>query len=114
MDDRARKAINFDLDTNEMRKVFKRYTDGYYLIRKTFKKLGFEHEQGSGYISKEGITDVAVERVIRTIVKENPWLLKCVKKFKITEPAILYEGELIMARLSAKGTAKTTAPRAGG
>ena len=113
MDDRALKAINFDLDTNEMRKIFKRYTDGYSLLRRTFKKLGFEHEQGSGYISKEEITDVAVERAIRTIVKENPWLLKCVKKFKITEPAILYEGELIMARLSARRATKTAGPKAG-
>ncbi|GHV01603.1 hypothetical protein FACS1894211_11680 [Clostridia bacterium] len=101
MDGFARKAINFDLDTNEMRKIFKRYTDGYRLLRKSFKKLGFEHEQGSGYISKKEISNVQAERAIRALAKQNPWLLKCVKKFKITEPAVLYEGEFVLADIAA-------------
>jgi virulence-associated protein VapD len=113
----ARKAINFDLNTNEMRKIFKRYTEGYRLIRKSFKKLGFEHEQGSGYISKREITEKQVQKAIKALVKENPWLAKCAAKFKVTDPATMYDAEKFVTGIPValvekqKPAAKTQARR---
>ena len=76
MEESARKAINFDLDTSELRKTFKRYTDGSHLLRRTFEKLGFEHEQGSGYISEKEITNMDARDAIVALIKENPWVAK--------------------------------------
>lgn len=79
-----RKAINFDLDTETM-KEYSKYPIGYELLRVSFKKYGFEHRQGSGYISKDKLMSSDVTDVVRNIVKEQPWLSECVKKIDVTD-----------------------------
>ena len=78
------KAINFDLDTNLMTAHLGDYTKGYYQVRKELKNLGFEHRQGSGYVSTKKITDRDVALCTAKLAGNIPWLSSCVKKFDVT------------------------------
>ena len=70
MERQKRKAINFDLDTNKMKEL-KLYPKGYRTLGASLKKHGFEHRQGSGYISKERIDSIMVARIIESVTKEQ-------------------------------------------
>lgn len=84
MERQKRKAINFDLDTNKMKEM-DLYPNGYKLLGASLKKRGFEHRQGSGYVSKERMDSVTVARIIESITKEQRWLAKCVNKIDVTD-----------------------------
>lgn len=84
MERTKRKAVNFDLDTVIMRRL-KLYPDGYRMLKNAFKRLGFEHRQGSGYVSKDKLDSMQVERVIKAIFTELPWVAECVKKLDVTD-----------------------------
>ena len=80
-----RKALNFDLDT----KKYEEYTNkpsptAYVKIRNFLKKHGFEHRQGSGYISKESLNDGKVFAIIQSMSIEFEWLGYCVKQIDVT------------------------------
>lgn len=79
-----KKAINFDLDTVKMREI-NLYPKGYKDLKKAFKKEGFIHRQGSGYISRNKLSNDAVRRIVRNITNANPWLAECVKKIDVTD-----------------------------
>ena len=51
----------------------------------SLKKHGFEHRQGSGYISKERIDSIMVARIIESVTKEQVWLAECVRKIDVTD-----------------------------
>lgn len=78
------KAINFDLNTKKMAQHFNHYTEGYAKLKSSFERQGFEHRQGSGYISKEKLNSQDVTLALKAIVKENLWLGECVKKIDVT------------------------------
>ena len=59
---KAFRAINFDLDTNQMLFALGSKTAGYDKLKKSFKKVGFIHRQGSGYVSKKPITSLIPHR----------------------------------------------------
>lgn len=84
MERRKKKAINFDLDTVKMKK-FSLYPAGYKLLKKSFQGLGFEHRQGSGYISAEKLDSDQINDIIGLIIQENPWLAECVRKIDVTD-----------------------------
>lgn len=84
MDSQSRKAINFDLDTVKMREI-DLYPKGYQLLKHSFKIEGFIHRQGSGYVSKEKLSNNEVRKTIRNIVRRNPWLADCVRKIDVTD-----------------------------
>lgn len=84
MERRKQKAINFDLDTAKMKK-FSLYPAGYKLLKKSFQGLGFEHRQGSGYISAEKLDSDQINDIIGLIIPENPWLAECVRKIDVTD-----------------------------
>jgi hypothetical protein hcinC1_10646 len=84
MERRKKKAINFDLDTAKMKK-FSLYPAGYKLLKKSFQGLGFEHRQGSGYISAEKLDSDQINDIIGVIIQENPWLAECVRKIDVTD-----------------------------
>ena len=44
----------------------------------SLKKHGFEHRQGSGYISKAKLDGDNVYDIISDVVSENEWLASCV------------------------------------
>lgn len=84
MERTKRKALNFDLDTKKMKEM-NLYPKGYRLLGSSLKKHGFEHRQGSGYISKVKLDGDNVYDIISDVVSENEWLANCVKKIDVTD-----------------------------
>lgn len=85
-----RKAINFDLDTNEM-KSLGIYPDGYRQLGKSFYKWGFDHRQGSGYVSKAKLSNNQVNDIVMNVTEENLWLARCGKKIDVTDVGKQYD-----------------------
>lgn len=84
-----RKAINFDLKTSEIKKIYKSNNPFVYL--KAYKEIcaflenkGFTHRQWSGYTSNEPLTYAKTIQIIKELNNTLPWLKKCVNKFDIT------------------------------
>ena len=80
-----RKAINFDVNT----KRYKKYTNkkapmAYIEIREFFNKNGFEHRQGSGYISSRNLNNMDIATLIKNMTLELNWLKYCVKQIDVT------------------------------
>lgn len=60
-----KKAINFDLDTKKLREFHpKGITQAYTDIRNFLESMGFEHRQGSGYVSKEPMRYATVDAIV--------------------------------------------------
>jgi len=87
------KSINFDLFTNKM-KSNGVYPDGYRTLGNSLVKCGFEHRQGSGYVSKKKITSGKVFVIIQKITKENPWLKDCVNKMDVSDVQLTKQYDL--------------------
>ncbi len=78
--------INFDLDTKLLQENYpsdnwrKAYNDIFVFMNKN----GFEHRQGSGYISKTPISEFNLESVLTRLVQDNLWLADSVRKIDTT------------------------------
>lgn len=79
---KRKKAINFDLSTSELRKIFGYCGTAmaYGLIKKFMLEHEFEHRQYSGYISKNPMSFIQVEDIIKKMSIEYSWLHKVVEK----------------------------------
>lgn len=93
---RIRKAINFDLDTNALRKYYcqetgQRYTQAYTDIQRFMTHNGFVHRQGSGYVSSEPIDKIFVSYLILKMRQQFPWLTDCVKAMDVTDIGEQYD-----------------------
>lgn len=84
MERAKRKAINFDLNTIKM-KEFGLYPEGYHQLKRTFQMLGFEHRQGSGYVSKAKLDSDQVNDIVYEITAQNSWLAQCVKRIDVSD-----------------------------
>lgn len=82
----TKKALNFDLDTTMLKQVYNKnsYTNAYYEIRSFLEKNGFEHRQGSGYVSQKPMTTNRVSIIVRKMNQEFTWLADCVREFDVT------------------------------
>ena len=78
------KAINFDFDTKKLALVRGSAPKCYYEIRKTMKRLGFDHRQGSGYVSRERMTKYEITKVVLQLYEAHEWLPDCIKEFDVT------------------------------
>lgn len=81
----ARKAINFDLSTNELKKHFKNTAEAYNQIKDFMLQNGFKHRQYSGYASKEAMKDGDIALLVRNISWQLTWLYPCTQRFNITD-----------------------------
>lgn len=81
----ARKAINFDLSTNELKKYFKNTAEAYNQIKDFMLQNGFEHRQYSGYVSKEVMEDDDITLLVLNITNKLTWLYPCTQKFDVTD-----------------------------
>ena len=81
----SRKAINFDLSTNELKKHFKDTREPYAKIKTFMLENGFEHRQYSGYASKEPMKDEQVSSLARKLNKKFSWLSSCIQEFDVTD-----------------------------
>lgn len=88
---KKRRAVYFDLDTNEMKKHLSSVPLGYACIKRSFQKQGFSHRQGSGYISNKALVSAEVLDAIENVVKENTWLCDCVKTIDTMEVSKMFE-----------------------
>ena len=77
------KAINFDLDTNKLKKYYPRYQQAYSDLLRFFKVNGFLHRQGSGYVSKEKMSSADIVDLIGAF--------QCVKKIDVTNVGAQYD-----------------------
>jgi len=82
-------AINFDLDTKKLKNTYvlstgKKYNRAYDDIKAFMKKNGFLHRQGSGYISKEPMTEMAATLIIKKMGNLMPWLKNCTRRIDLT------------------------------
>lgn len=86
MERKYRKAINFDLDTHKLRALYpgKDYRAAYYDLRRFFAGKGFEHRQGSGYLSKAKLTSADIYDLMDDLAAALPWLGECVNKIDVT------------------------------
>lgn len=80
-----RKALNFDLDTKKYEELTgKASPSAYGIIKRFLKRNGFEHRQGSGYISKESMNDGKVFAIIQNMSMELEWLRGSVEEIDVT------------------------------
>ena len=67
MDSSQRKGINFDLNTEQLQKYYPvsaSWRNAYTDVKAFFESNGFEHIQGSGYHSKEAMSEAQAMYVI--------------------------------------------------
>lgn len=81
----ARKAINFDLSTNELKKHFKNTAEAYNQIKDFMLQNGFEHRQYSGYVSKEPLEDYEITNLVVKLKNKFSWLYPCTQRFDVTD-----------------------------
>ncbi len=80
-----RKAINFDIDTKKYEKhTGRKAPTAYAEIKQFLKKNGFEHRQGSGYVSKNSLDDLRITAIITNMTLTLEWLKYCVKEIDVT------------------------------
>ena len=75
----SRRYLMFDLDSASLKKEFgpTRYTLAYSDLREALENRGFEHRQGSGYLSKAPISKNKLIVLYDSLVEELPWLNTC-------------------------------------
>ena len=80
------KAINFDLDTNELKCYYnKSVRNAYKEIGNFLKKNGFEHRQWSGYVSKDKMSGMDIVVLNEKMWRKFPWLEQCATRIDITD-----------------------------
>lgn len=87
MSDKTKKALNFDLDTADLKKYYphKNYRSAYKDIKNYLCSHGFTHRQWSGYVSVDKMSDYEIKKTVQTMTKAFPWLKKCVNRFDVTD-----------------------------
>ncbi|MCM1103255.1 MAG: hypothetical protein NC409_04030 [Clostridium sp.] len=77
-----KKQLSFDIDTNVAKKILgeQRYTQIYADIRNVMRANGWEHIEGSVYMSKNEIDNIDVTFLIKNLKKEFPYITKCVRE----------------------------------
>ena len=81
----TRKAINFDLSTNELKKHFNNTAEAYNKIKEFMLDNGFEHRQKSGYASIEPMGDKQINLLTRRLANKFTWLKDCIQEFDVTD-----------------------------
>ena len=80
------KALNFDLDTHLLQQHYPgaNYRQAYDDLRRFFKRHGFSHRQGSGYLSDQKLTTADIYDLMDELSLQFPWIGVCVKKIDVT------------------------------
>ena len=97
MDYLLKKGINFDLNTQSLKKYYLKgdWHNAYYDIRTFFEKNEFEHIQGSGYHSKTAMSESKAMSVIYAMSKELDWINGCVNVCTISDVPELYNSSYV-------------------
>lgn len=86
---KRRKLFSFDLNQENLKNYYpgKNPTYAYTQIGAFLCKQGFEHDQGSGYVSKEPMTDYEAIDIAKALKNKFDWINKVSPKFKISDAA---------------------------
>ena len=85
------KAINFDLDTIELKKFYPRYQQAYKDVLKFFRERDFSHRQGSGYVSNKKMTSADIVDLVGDLQKTFIWSDTCIKRIDVTNVSAQYD-----------------------
>lgn len=90
---KKKRAINFDLHGESLERYYSKRNanDAYRVLGKFFHDNGFEHRQGSGYVSKEPLTQAEVFRIAKKLDIQFPWLEKCTSCMDVTDIGETYD-----------------------
>lgn len=82
----SRKQIAFDLDTNALKMYYpsESWNNAYDVIKRHMLRYGFVWLQGSVYISKKPMNSTETTRILRMLVRRNPWLNLCMRDCRET------------------------------
>lgn len=82
----SRKQIAFDLDTRALQDYYpsEDWRNSYEIIKRHMMKNGFIWLQGSVYVSQNTMSTGKVTRILRKLVKANPWLNLCMRDCRET------------------------------
>lgn len=107
--DKCRKAFNFDLVIAELKQHYPdgHHTKAYKDVQGFMTRNGFAHRQGSGYLSKEPLSDLDVIDLIDRLQGALPWFAQCVNKFDVTDVGEMYDLKP-MFRVAAPASGKKT------
>ena len=80
------KALNFDLDTHQLKEHYPgaNYRQAYDDLRRFFKRHRFSHRQGSGYISDDKLATADIYDLMDELSRQFPWIGICVNKIDVT------------------------------
>lgn len=93
-DKNKRRQITFDLGENKLKIYYPKpaftlnpryHKKAWEDIARFMKKQGFEHRQYSVYASLEPMTSVELNTLIRNMVRQMPWLNKCLNAIDVTD-----------------------------
>lgn len=82
--DKKQRALHFDLSVQQIDKYFSCRSTPYYHIKRVMTMHNFYHQQGSGYVSNEPITEVDVFDVVKDLKFRVPHFEDIVKSFDST------------------------------
>lgn len=87
MDEKNYKAINFDLDTNNLKEHYPKlhYQQAYEDLRIFFNQYQFSHRQGSGYVSDFNISYGDIFSLTEELSGKFPWICNCTKAMDVTD-----------------------------
>lgn len=87
MGEQKRKQLTFDIDSVVAKQILgeSRYTNVWKDIRKFMEKNGWEHIEGSAYMSKNPVSTVKIISTIKGLKRQYPYLDKCVKAMHQTD-----------------------------
>jgi cell filamentation protein len=87
MESKRRRYINFDLDSAQLRSELGGETGrkgAYGRIKSYMLKQGFDHRQGSAYMSGAPLSDAEVYDITDQLVRQYPWLSVCTNGYDVT------------------------------
>jgi virulence-associated protein VapD len=89
----VRQGIHFDMNTKALKKHYPKdnWRRAYDDVRSFFESNGFEHEQGSGYHSKEEMTQPDALKIIDKMILTYPWLNQCVRICTIADVPVMFD-----------------------
>lgn len=85
LSDDVGKAINFDFYVHRLDACGVVRATAYRQIGGALIKHGFIHDQGSGYVHKEAISEQDTYAIIRGVLAQYPWAAWCFKHFTLTD-----------------------------
>ena len=78
-------AISFDLDTEELQRLYHNpsWRNGYDDIRRELEPFGFGRQQGSVYFGDETVDSVRCVLAIQAVARACPWFRQAVKDVRM-------------------------------